>query len=387
MNKACVNAEAVDVLSALVAIDSVNPDYPNGSAGEAGVVRFIADFLESAGIEYRTDEVLPGRRNLVAVLPGNSRTGLCLETHMDTVSAKGMQIPPFEPAIRNGKLYGRGSCDAKASLAAMLCALAGLKKSGVTPATDIFLAAVIDEEYQYRGVTRLLQNGFRAHSVVVGEPTRLRVVTACKGVVRFAVTVRGKSGHSARPWDGRNAILDMSAILNALEDELIPALGERQHPLLGSPTLSVGRIEGGVMVNIIPDRCTIEIDRRTLPGEDFASVSAEIQRMIDEVNKRRPGLDAVIEPPMLTDYAMETPADLPVVRYAREACARIVGESAIEGAGYCCDATKFSRAGIPAIVLGPGNIQNAHSDDEHVDIAELETAVRVYMDICKHFNV
>ena len=387
MNKAWDNAEAVDVLSALVAIDSVNPDYSDGNTGEVGVVRFMAEFLESAGIEYQTDEVLPDRRNLVAFLPGNSRAGLCLETHMDTVSAVGMRIPPFEPAIRDGKLFGRGSCDAKASLAAMLCALVNLKKSAITPATDIYLAAVIDEEYRYRGVTRLLQSGFRAHSVVVGEPTGLRVITACKGVVRFAITVRGKSGHSARPWDGRNAIYDMAALLKALEEELIPALSERRHPLLGSPTLSVGRIESGVIVNIIPDRCAIEIDRRTLPGEDFASVSAEIRRIIDEVNNRRPGLDAVIEQPMLTDYAMDTPVDSPIVQYACAACERVVGESAIEGVGYCCDATKFSRTGIPAIVLGPGNIQNAHSDDEHVDIAEFEAAVRVYMDICEHFSV
>ncbi len=383
MNK---NASVLDILSELVAIESVNPDYPDGGAGEAGVADFIAGYLQTVGIEYRTDEVLPGRRNLIAFLPGKSRAGLCLETHMDTVSAMGMRIPPFDPAIREGRLYGRGSCDAKASLAAMLFALAELKQSGVTSPTDIYLAAVIDEEYRYHGVTRLLESGLRVHSTVVGEPTSLRVVTACKGVVRFSVTTNGKAGHSARPWDGRNAIYDIAAILQALEEELIPILSKRQHPLLGSPTLSVGRIEGGVIVNIIPDRCEIEIDRRTLPGEDYASVSAEIREVIDGVNKKRPGLDAVIGEPVLTDYAMDTPENCPVVQCALAACQRVTGESAIDGVGYCCDATKFSRAGIPAVVLGPGDIKNAHSDNEHVDIAQVEAAAGIYMDLCRRFH-
>jgi acetylornithine deacetylase len=385
--RAGLYGEAADVLSALVAIPSVNPDYPDGSAGEDGVARFAADYLQKEGIETRWDEVLPGRHNLIAFLPGKSRAGLCLETHMDTVSALGMRIPPFSPEICEGKLYGRGSCDAKASLAAMMCALAGMKRDGIVPATDTYLAAVVDEEYRYRGVTRLLQSGFRVQSAVVGEPTNLRVVTACKGVVRFTLAVRGKSGHSSRPRDGRNAIYDMAPVIAELENQLIPALGVKRHPLLGSPTLSIGRIEGGVIVNIIPDRCVIEVDRRTLPGEDFASVSAEIQSVIDRVKEKRPGLEAEIEPPVLTDDAMDTPADTAIARCAAEACSNITGNGSVEGVGYCCDATKFSRAGIPAIVLGPGDIRKAHAEDEYVSIAQLEKAVQIYKDICINFSI
>ena len=382
---AAAAADVVAVLARLVAIDSVNPAFPGGKIGEAGVVRFLADYFDQCGIAWRTVEVLPGRPNLIACLPGKTRAGLCFEAHMDTVTAEGMSIPPFEPVVAAGRLFGRGSCDTKGSLAAMACALSWLKKNQITPATDIYLAAVIDEELQYRGVTNLLADGFQVQAAVIGEPTGLKVVPASKGVCRFVVETRGKAGHSSRPSSGHNAIYDMAAIISEIENGLVPELNQRLHPLLGSPTISVGVIEGGALVNIIPDRCRIQIDRRMLPGEDFASVPAEIGAIISKLKKNRPLLDAVIEPPLVTDYALDTPLDAAIVRCAAAACRHATGSGQIIGMGFGSDASKFSRAGIPAIILGPGDIQNAHAAVEYVDIAELEAAVRIYADLCLSF--
>ncbi|RFC47812.1 MAG: acetylornithine deacetylase [Verrucomicrobia bacterium] len=366
----------LQLLSQLVRINSVNPAYADGP-GEAQIAAFIQQFFEEHEISVTSREVFPGRPNILARLPGRNRSRcLVLEAHTDTVSIKGMTIPPFDPCIRDGKLHGRGSCDTKAGLAAMMQAMISLKEEGVTPPCDVLLCAAVDEEYSYRGVVSLCQD-LRADAAIVAEPTGLRCVIATKGVLRWRIRVQGRAAHSSRPQLGINAITHMARLIIALEDDTA-SLGHRPHPLLGPPTCNVGVIHGGVQVNFVPDECVIEIDRRLLPGETVAGVLAHYQGILDDLAARFPGFDAAMEEPMLTDEALETASDQPVVRTATAVLESLGLEPRPCGVPFGCDASKLSRAGVPSIVFGPGSIDRAHAAVEYVETAEVEQAVEFY---------
>jgi len=373
--------EAATLLGTLVSIESINPAYPGATSGEDRIGAFVLDYLQNLGIKCNTYEVLNNRFNVLGLLPGSSRQGLCLETHLDTMPVVNMRIEPFKPLLQDGRLYGRGSCDAKGSLAAMLLALKLLVERGITPPTNIYLAAVVDEEYKYRGVTHLLESGFRVSGAVVGEPTNLTVVTACKGVVRWKIRTYGQAGHSSRPEEGHNAIYDMADVIQGIKQEIIPKYKEKNHHLLGSPTVNVGCISGGTVVNIIPDTCTIELDRRMLPGETWETIRNEFDALFKD-----PRIKGEIHEPYLIDEAMETDLGEPIVLAAQEACQEVLGASRIQGVSFGCDATKFHRAGIPAVILGPGSILQAHSADEYVQIEEVARAAEVYAKLCTIFN-
>jgi acetylornithine deacetylase len=366
----------VELLSRLVRINSVNSAY-EGGPGEAEVAAFVRGYFEDRGIAVIEQEVFPGRPNILARIPGRNRQRcLVLEAHTDTVSTKGMTIPPFEPRIADGKLFGRGSCDTKAGLAAMMHVMASLKAEGITPPCDVLLCAAADEEYSYRGVVKLCQD-LQANAAIVAEPTQLRCVVATKGVLRWRIRVRGRAAHSSRPDLGVNAIQHMAHLILALEEDT-GRLANQTHPLLGPPTCNIGVIQGGVQVNFVPDECVIEIDRRLLPGETVPAVLAHYQALLDCLKTRRPDFAAEMEAPMLTDEALETPVHDPLVQTA----ASVLGAMGLDprpcGVPFGCDASKLSRAGIPSIVFGPGSIDRAHAAVEFVEIDQLERAVEFY---------
>src|SRR4051812_34515125 len=273
-------------LAELVRINSVNSSY-EGGPGEGEIATWVRRFFESRGIEVWEQEVFPNRPNVIARLPGRDPSRcVILEAHTDTVSVQGMTIPPFEPRIAEGKMYGRGSCDTKAGLAGMMHALASLHEEALQPPCDVILAAVVDEEFSYRGVVKLCEtlssSTFHAIAALVAEPTNLRAVIASKGVLRWRIIVRGRAAHSSKPHLGVNAISHMARIVLALEADH-QCLAAREHPLLGPATCNVGVIRGGVQVNFVPDECAIEIDRRLLPGERAADVLAHYQSLLDAV--------------------------------------------------------------------------------------------------------
>ena len=362
----------IDLLADLVSIDSVNPAY--GGPGEAGVARFLRDFFGRHGIETCTQPVLPGRDNVIAVLPGADRSRkIILEAHMDTVSVDGMTIPPFTPTVRDGRLHGRGACDTKAGLAAMAQAVIDRAAARRPPPCDVWLAAVVDEEHAYRGVVTLCE-GATAEAAIVAEPTSLRIVTATKGVVRFQVRVDGRAAHSSRPELGTSAILGAARLALAI-DEMHRGLAARRHPLLGTATGSIGTIHGGVQINIVPETCRLAIDRRLLPGETPRTALAEYQRVIDAVSAGDASFRAEVEEPLLlVDETLDTPADAAVVRVAAAVAAEQSLDSVAVGVPYGSDASKLSRQGIPSIVFGPGSIDQAHAADEFVPVAEVERA-------------
>lgn len=371
-------------LADLVSINSVNPAY-DGGVSEAAVLHYLQNFFGQRGVETWTQEVFPGRSNLIARLPGrNPSRRVLLEAHMDTVSVKGMTIPPFEPRIEQGRLYGRGSCDTKAGLAGMMHALAALKADGTTPPCEIWLAAVVDEEFSYRGVVRLCE-GLVGHAALVAEPTELRMVVASKGVLRWRIRVRGRSAHSSKPHLGVNAITQMARLVLALEDDQ-RRLSAAPHPLLGPATLSVGVIQGGVQVNMVPDACVIEIDRRLLPGETVTDVLSHSQRLIDRLAALNPGFNAFMEPPLLIDEALDTPANHGAVQLAGQVLRQLGLNGDPAGVPFGSDASKLSRQGVPSLLFGPGSIDQAHAADEYVEIEQVLVAHEFYRSFIQRFE-
>ena len=374
----------IQTLAEIVRINSVNSSYEAGP-GEMEIANWVRSFFAQRGIEVWEQEVFPNRPNVIARLPGRDASRrVILEAHMDTVSVQGMSIPPFEPRLEDGRLYGRGSCDTKAGLAAMMHAVASVHEEGVLPPCEVWLAAVVDEEFSYRGVVKLCE-GLTAHAALVAEPTGMRAVIASKGVLRWRIVVRGKAAHSGKPHLGVNAINHMARVILAIEEDH-RQLAARTHPLLGPATVNVGVIRGGVQVNFVPDTCAIEIDRRLLPGETVAAVLSHYQGLLDGLKAQQPTLDAVMEPPMLTDEALETPADAAPAQLASALLAEMGLDGALSGVPFSSDASKLSRQGIPSIVIGPGSIDQAHAAVEFVEVAEVERAFEFYREFILRFQ-
>ncbi|HEV7927318.1 MAG TPA: M20/M25/M40 family metallo-hydrolase, partial [Verrucomicrobiae bacterium] len=293
------------------------------------------------------------------------RHRVLLAPHTDTVGA--FSQLQFGPRLRNGRIYGRGACDTKGSIACMLGALMALARNQSRPvATEIIFAGVIDEENEQAGSRALAASGFKADLAIVGEPTCLRVVTAHKGSLWLHLETRGKAAHGSRPHLGRNAVHEMARIVDLLQTDYTRQLQRRHHPLLGCATASVGSIQGGSQPNIVPAQCEASLDRRTLPGETESSVRREMQRLF-----RQHKLRAIIRDEKTSPcYPMETGTELPLVRKFMQAAR----QKRPLGAHYFCDASVLAQAGIPSIVFGPGDIAQAHTADEWIGVKSLQTA-------------
>lgn len=380
----------VHLLQQLVRIPSINPLGDPECTGpmytEEKMALAVAEYFKGTRCHVSLSYVLPDRPNVVITLPGqNPESVLLFETHMDTVKPSSDQRDPFDPVVRDGAVWGRGSCDAKASLASMMVALKGVAAAGEPPPSTIMLAAVIDEEYGFTGVKHLVEEGLSAAAAVVGEPTLLRIVTAHKGVLRFKVEVLGRTAHSSVADRGVNAILMMNRVLTMIERELKPSLLQITHPQLGSPTINVGTIRGGLQANVVPDRCIIDIDRRLLPGEEPEAIVADFARRLAAIREREPLFDYTLHPPYLIDNSLDTPPDAPIVACARSVCAEMGLSDELQAVPYGTDGSKLADAGIPTIVLGPGSIDVAHTAVEHVEVTQLERAVQLYAGLMLQF--
>ena len=365
------------LLAELIALPSVNPAFAPAAEASArparlGLAHFgeknVADFLAASaartGLEIEFQKVLPGRSNLIVRLrpPGKIRRTILLAPHLDTVPADDAQ---FIPRRKNGRLHGRGACDTKGSVAAMFTALCELASARLRPReTEIVFAGLIDEEFDQAGSRALPASGFSADLAIVGEPTRLQVVTAHKGILWFQLATRGRAAHGATPHLGKNAVHEMARIVDVLETDYAARLRRHKHPLLGTGTVNVGTIAGGRQPNIVPDRCTISIDRRTLPGETEAGVRREIAALLKS-KKLSAHISSAKRAPALP---LETNGKLPLV----QALLRSAGQKKPAGVDYFCDASVLSAAGIPGVVFGPGDIAQAHTADEWISLAELE---------------
>ena len=334
------------------------------------MAEFMAERAAEAGLAMELQEVLPHRPNFLARLTpsGKTRRRVLLAPHLDTVGAPGSASELYQPARRNGRVYGRGACDTKGSIAAMFTALSKVARSGRRPAqTEIVFAGLIDEENAQAGSRALVAKGFKADLAIVGEPTKLQVVTAHKGDLWLRLETRGKSAHGARPELGRNAVHEMAKIVNLLETEYAASLRQHRHALLGQATINVGTISGGTQPNIVPAHCFITIDRRTLPGETESGVRREIGDLLRE-NKLKAVLGSARNAPCLP---METSLGLPLVRQLLETAA----QRDPVGVDFFCDAAVLAQGGIPSVVFGPGDIAQAHTAEEWISVRSLEAAV------------
>lgn len=372
------HSSVVRLLRDLVACPSVNPAFlPPGDprAGEGAMGALVAGFAARAGLDVQVDVVTPGRGNVLATLSpaGPARHRVLLAPHLDTVGEPCLDAL-LGPVVSGGRLTGRGACDTKGCVAAFLEALRRVAAGGRRPAvTEVVFAGLVDEENGQAGsrhhAARERRAGRRTDLAVVGEPTRLEVVTAHKGDVWLQVRARGRAAHGATPHLGRSAVLAMARVVEALETEYRRELQGRSHPLLGHPTVNVGSIRGGTQPNIVPDDCVISVDRRTLPGEDEARVRREIRGLL-----RRRGLVVSFDPLRTSPCpALETdPANPWVQRLAKAA-----GRRRTHGVHYFCDAAPLAAGGIPSVVFGPGDIAQAHTRDEWISTRSLERGVDV----------
>lgn len=377
--------EIVALLSDLVAIESVNPALKGGARGEGGVGEYVAAYLRRLGIQPEFQTVMPERANVLGQLRGERDATLIFEAHMDTVTLEPMP-DALTPKIREGRLYGRGACDDKASLAAMLYALKLLQEHARGQYANVLLAATVDEEVAYRGVLALVASEPRANAAVVGEPTNLVAVNAHKGVVRFRIRTIGRAVHTARLNEGNNAIYQMVEVIRALRANIEPRLASRALPPLSAPTLCVSTIHGGLQVNMVPDECVIEIDRRTVPGETPEDALAEVDAALQELRRHEPTFVIERLTPDLTDWSLDTPRGAAIVQAALSACRSIRGDAELGAVPYGSDASKLAHlAHIPSIVLGPGDIAQAHTADEWVEISQVVQAAEIYAQLAVEF--
>jgi acetylornithine deacetylase/succinyl-diaminopimelate desuccinylase family protein len=364
----------VKLLADLIALPSVNPAFlPEGDphAGESRVAAFLADRARAAGLDCEHLPVLPGRSTLLVRLVPTRRPGrrILLAPHMDTVG--GPEIPGtlFTPALKEDRLYGRGACDTKGSVAAMFSALLAVAREQPPAATEIIFAGLVDEESGQAGSRQLAADRFQADLAIVGEPTRLKIVTAHKGVLWLRLVTTGKAAHGARPELGQNAVHTMARIVDLLETSYAARLRRRKHSLLGHPTVNVGAISGGTQPNIVPSRCTIAVDRRTIPGESDAAVCKQIRTLL-----KAGGLSAKFESLQGGPcHPLETSPGLPLVaQFMSVACQRSPA-----GVDFFSDAAILSSGGIPSILFGPGDIAQAHTPNEWISIDSLQKAERL----------
>ena len=367
-------ASVLQLLRDMIAIPSVNPMRANsGEFVEKGMANFIETLLSRARIDCKRQQVAEGRDNVIGIVhsTGSDRNGLMLNSHMDTVPVDNMSINPFDPVISDGRVFGRGSCDAKASIAAMLAAVIDYANQPERPAPVVF-AAMADEEFGFSGSWKLIEDSWPVSACVIGEPTQLRRVIAHKGIVRWRINIHGLSAHGATPELGRNAVYAAARVALGLEDFGQQMAKQKPHPLLGHSTLNVGKVGGGHAVNIVPDKCVLEVECRLLPGDDGQQTLRDCEQFLREPLDGSVQLD--FEEPYLLDPLLETAPDAEIVAGLAHSQQEVLGlEQEVAGANYGTDGSKLSRAGIQTVVCGPGNIAQAHTANEFVESNKLNS--------------
>lgn len=375
---AIAEGDAIALARELVRVDSRNPSLVAGAAGEAEVARVLANVLQAWGFAVEMHDAAPGRPNVIARIGRGDGPTLMLNGHLDTVGVEGMTHPPFDPVVRDGRLFGRGACDMKAGIAAM-CAAASRAASAGLPG-EIIIAAVIDEELESRGTKALLERGVRADAAIVTEPTRLSVMTAHRGFVWMEVRVTGRAAHGSRYDIGVDAIRHAGLVLAELDRVDADILPARTHPLLGRGSLHASTITGGSGWSTYPDSCTMTVERRTLPDENADDAVQELLAACARVNQKLAERGRSLEVEVLRQFSQrgsEVQHDAPVVRALSDALRHTAEPVRIEGASYWSDMALLNEAGIPTICYGPGDIALAHSAEEWIDTGEIERSAVV----------
>jgi acetylornithine deacetylase len=363
--------DVLPLLERLVSIDSVNPAF--GGPGEGEIAAFVADWARDAGLDVELEEAAPGRPNVTVIArgSGDGKT-LLLNGHLDTVGLDGTD----EPRVQAGRLYGRGAYDMKGGLAACLVTAADAAKRGLRG--DVVVSAVVDEELSSIGTQSALKS-IRADAAIVAEPTEMRVAIAHKGFVAFEIETHGRAAHGSRPDLGVDAIAKMGHVLVGLES-LDRALREHpSHPLLGAGSIHSGVVAGGTAFSIYPDRCVLQAERRTLPGESTYQIEAEIQELLDRLRHSDDDFKG--------NWRVVAARHPHEVGRAEE-IVRLVGQYAGApepvGAAFWTDAALIGESMIPTVVFGPGG-EGAHADIEWVSLEDVERCAAVFLSVATEF--
>jgi acetylornithine deacetylase len=355
----------VQLLKDLVAIDSVNPSLVAGAAGEAAIARTVAESLRACGLQVEVQEAAPGRPNVVGTLDGRAPgRSLMFCGHVDTVGVAGM-MRPFEPDEREGRIYGRGSQDMKSGVAAMIGAARTVAEAGGLDAGRLVIACVVDEEHASIGADALVTR-FRADAAVVTEPTDLAVAVAHKGFEWVEIETEGRAAHGSRPREGRDAILRMGRVLGALEALDRKLQAGRAHPLLGTASLHASLIEGGRELSSYPDRCSVQIERRTIPGEPSGCAGREVEEILAGLRQADAELEAASRV-MFHRAPYELDAKHELASRLVTAAGRAQVEAPVIGMSFWTDAAVLGGAGIPSVLFGPTG-SGLHGLEEWVEI-------------------
>ena len=356
----------LETLARLVQTNSINPTLAPGAPGEKEIAAFIAESLRACGLTVETFEPAPGRTSVLGRLTGTGGgRSLMLNAHCDTVDVAGM-AEPFSGAIRDGKLYGRGAYDMKGSLAACMAAAKAMKDSGTRLRGDLLVAAVADEEYGSLGTSDLITH-IRVDGAIVTEPTALEVCLAHKGYLWIEVLVAGRAAHGSKFELGIDANMKMGHFLAKLSDLERDLRSRPGHPLVGPPSLHAAMLSGGTGLSTYAPSSTVQIERRTVPGETEAQATAEIQSIVDSLAAQDPDFHATVRPFFVRE-PFEVPASARIVKAVDRAAAKVRGRPAAHiGDTPWMDAALLQAAGVETVVCGAGGA-GAHSDVEWVDV-------------------
>ena len=361
----------VSLLKDLISIPSVNPDGDPGVSEdkccEGAVADYLQTFLSEQGAESFLEEVAPGRPNILATFPSDKpgKPKLLFGPHLDTVGVGNMTIPPFAPAEKEGKIFGRGASDTKGPMAAMLGGILALGEEIAELPYEIHFVGFASEESRQLGSIHFAKHhGKNYDFAIVGEPTEMKVVHTHKGCSWLTVDVPGTSVHGSMPELGDSAIKKASELVIGIEsefrEELKVASGE--NPLLGHSTVNVGIIQGGTRANIVPNHCQLTIDIRATP-ELLASGQDPLARLQAFVQAQFP--DAKVQPLMTPTFPLDTDPEHPIVQQLAQA------GKGLAGAPWFCDAAHLAEGGLASIAMGPGSITQAHTSDEWIRVDEL----------------
>lgn len=375
-------SSAVGLACALVATPSVNPSLEDGGAGEADIASLAAGWLREWGFEVELVEFAPGRPSLLARLERGAGRSLILSGHMDTVGVSDMVIEPYDPVVREGRIWGRGSADMKGGVAAFLAAARDLAAGDFQGTLIVSLTA--DEEQGALGCRRLVDDGLWADAAIVCEPTGLAIMPAHKGFAWIEIEFRGQAAHGSRPERGVDAIRHAGLFLARL-DELELALSRRkEHPLLGFGSIHAGTIAGGTAPSVYPSRCRLVLERRTLPRETGPAIQSEVQFLLAQLRSEVPTLDAGLEVTLQCNGS-EISGDHELVASLKDALEAVGVEPRIEGMSAWVEASIYNEAGIPALCFGPGAIEEAHTADESAPADEIEIAHEALLHLARAF--
>jgi acetylornithine deacetylase len=378
-------AFVLETLKELVAINSVNPAVGKGP-GELGVSNMLYDRLAPISpLEVQKQHVADDRSNVIAILRGSDAgRSLMLNGHMDTVGVQGMTIDPFRPSVKNGLLHARGACDMKGAIAGIIGAAKALAESESRLRGDVIFSFVVDEEHLSIGMQKLVKE-YKADAAIVGEPTDMRIATAHKGFLWIEIEVKGRAAHGSVPEKGVDAIVHAVNIVSQL-NELQARLKTRSHPLVGTPKVHTSTIEGGTHWSIVPDRCVLRLERRTIPGETEASAMKEVQQVLHGIKQRNRTFKAKARK-VFARPPLETPETAPIVGELRRVVREVTRTNAqVVGVPYWTDAALLAHSGsIPTCIFGPGDIGVAHSPDEYVNVKDVLRAAEIYGKVSQGF--